>query len=134
MASPAVLERLSEAADKKSSRETLLEMLGDLSEFKVLKNYILVALYVGGQYVPGTKIIRSDNNRREDIFQGMAGLVLKIGPTAFDDVSKVSIGDWVTFSPGDGKRIQIRGVDCRVFHEDNLQMVIPNPDQITHRQ
>ena len=138
MASVTVLEKLSKAADDKTSKETLLEMLGDLSGFELLMNQLLVAIYVGGQYIPGTKILQSSQQLKEYIWQGTAGLVVKKGPIAFDPDgmpkgSRVDIGEWVVFQPGDGKRIQIRGVDCRVFTDENIWMKTKNPEVITHR-
>lgn len=161
MAAPAVLVKLTEAETLKDKVKYYHDTLGDLSDIRVLFNQVLVAIYVGSQYIPGTKIIRPHDNVKEDIFQGSAGLVLKIGPTAFDNrlyelslttayndatqakaaekerkekMTLVKVGDWITFTPGDGKRIQINGIDCRVIEDTRILMVIDDPEIITHRQ
>jgi hypothetical protein len=56
---------------------------------------------------------------------------LKKGNTAFMDEPEtgtyfhdqdVEVGDWVVFRPGNARRVQINGVDCR------LDMVIASPN------
>src|SRR5262252_6482070 len=81
---------------------------------------ILVGLYIrpsktkGGVYV-------TDKEKKEDIYQGAVGVVLKKGPLVFKDErfegQDVNIGDWVAFIPGDGRRIQLNGVDCRIIED-----------------
>ena len=134
--SSAVLYRLSAAEDK---RKELFSSLGDLDKCDVQRNHVLVAIYIGGQYYPGTKVLRSDAAIKEDIWQATAGLVVSLGPTAFtmsDNITKDPdapvIGDWVTFVPGEGRRIQIRGVNCRVFLDENITMTVADPECITH--
>lgn len=134
MAAPAVLEKLSEAETLDDKIQYYKDTLGDLSGVRVLFNQILVAVYVGGKYIPGTRILRSHGNIKEDIFQSVSGLVIKMGSAAFDKYSPVEVGDWVTFTPGDGKRIQINGIDCRVIEDTRILMVIDDPEIITHRQ
>jgi hypothetical protein len=73
--------------------------------------------------------------------QGQVGLVLKKGEMAFkdDDATKfhgqdVQVGEWVVFRPGDAKRIQLNGVDCRIVEDTTIDMVVENPEIVTHRQ
>ena len=135
--SSAVLYRLSAAEDK---RKELFSSLGDLGEFGVQRNHVLVAIYIGGQYFPGTTILRSDTNIQEDIWQATSGLIVKLGPSAFTmsdnktkDPDAPVVGDWVTFIPGEGRRIQIRGVNCRVFLDENITMKVADPECITQK-
>jgi hypothetical protein len=138
MAAPAVLRQLSEATDK---RKEIFKALGSLAGISVQRNLVLVAVYIGDKYIPGTKLLRSDQNLKEDVWQATAGLIVKMGPTAFTlsdnkthDIDAPVVGDWVTFVPGEGRRIQINGVDLRIFVDDNITMTISDPSTITARQ
>jgi len=98
---------------------------------------ILVGLYIrpsktkGGVYV-------TDKEKKEDIYQGAVGVVLKKGPLVFKDErfegQDVNIGDWVAFIPGDGRRIQLNGVDCRIIEDTMIQAIVSDPEIVTHRQ
>lgn len=116
----------------------LLKNVGDLSNVHVFSARVLLGIYVAPEKTTGG-IIRPNANVQEDIWQGCVGLVLKKGATAFhdDDANKfhgqdVKVGDWVTFRPGDAKRVQINGVDCRIVEDTLIDMVISSPDIITH--
>lgn len=138
MASVATLEKLARAVDPKVA---LTVEVGDLSSVQIMSNRVLVAIYIAPEKTKGG-IIRASQTIAEDIFQGCVGLVLKKGGMAFkdDDASKtyfhgqdVSIGDWVVFRPGDARRVQINGVDCRFVEDIMIDMVIADPELITHR-
>lgn len=137
MPSLAVLERLSQAEDPKAA---LFKELGDISGLQELMGArVLVALYVGPEKTKGG-LYRPTSQIKEDIWQSCVGLVIKKGPLAFKDDDKnkfygqdPKIGDWVTFRPGDGKRIQIKDVDCRSIEDTLIDMVIDDPALITHK-
>lgn len=137
MASLAVLERLSKADDPKKA---LLKELGDTSAVgELMGARILVAIYVGPEKMK-SGLYRPQSQLKEDIWQSCVGLVIKKGPQAFVNDEKndfhgqaADVGDWVTFRPGDGKRIQINGVDCRVIEDVLLEMIIKDPELITHQ-
>lgn len=115
----------------------LLAAAGDLSDYEVFHNLVLVATYVApplmmkgpnGEDVP---LHLTDRALAEDRFQGKVGLVIKVGPTAFQDdgVAKfggvaVSVGDWVMYRPSDGTELFIRdrrkineGLSCRLIED-----------------
>lgn len=138
MASVVTLEKLARATDPK---QALIAEIGDLSKIEVMSNRILVGIYIAPEKTKGG-IIRATQTIAEDIFQGTVGLVLKKGGMAFkdDDASKTyfhgqdsRIGDWVVFRPGDAKRIQINGVDCRFVEDIMIDMVVGDPEIVTHR-
>ena len=65
---------------------------------------------------------------------------MKKGPTAFIDDDRnafkgvvADLGDWVVFRPGDGKRIQFNGVDCRWLEDLDIDGRISDPEIITYR-
>lgn len=138
MATVATLEKLSRASNPKVA---LIAAVGDLSGIKLMANRVLVAIYIAPEKTQGG-IIRATQTIREDIWQGVVGLVLKKGETAFKDEPETKtffhgqsaeIGEWVVFRPGDAKRIQINGVDCRMVEDSLIDMTIADPEAITHR-
>lgn len=138
MATVATLEKLSRASNPKLA---LITEVGDLSGIKLMANRVLVAIYIAPEKTQGG-IIRATQTIREDIWQGVCGLVLKRGDTAFKDEPETKtffhgqsaeVGEWVVFRPGDAKRIQINGVDCRMVEDTLVDIVIDNPEKITHR-
>src|SRR4249920_1322202 len=89
---------ISQATDAK---QALFSAIGDLGNYEIFHNQILVAVYVAPEKTKGG-IIRPGQSIKEDEYQGKVGLVVKIGPTAFLDSEdesfqgqKVSLGDWV---------------------------------------
>lgn len=138
MATVATLEKLSRASNPKIA---LITEVGDLSGLKLMANRVLVAIYIAPERTQGG-IIRATQSIREDVFQGVIGLVLKKGETAFKDEPEakmffhgqnVDVGDWVAFRPGDAKRIQLNGVDCRMVEDTLIDMIVSDPELITHR-
>lgn len=130
------LRALAEAAAHDPA-QPLWDAAGDLSDYEVFHNLVLVATYVAPPHVvkgpSGEDVIihRTDKGMQEDRFQGKVGLVLKIGPTAFQDdsVAKfggvvVEPGDWVMYRPTDGTELFIRdrrksneGLSCRLIED-----------------
>jgi len=136
MASVAMLERLSKYEDPKDG---LLKELGDI-DVDAFGNRVLVAIYVGPEKDKKSGLFRTPGALKEDIYQGTVGLVVKKGPTAFIDDDRnafkgvvADLGDWVVFRPGDGKRIQFNGVDCRWLEDLDIDGRISDPEIITYR-
>lgn len=130
--------KLMEIATSADPRNGIQQAVGDLSKVELFSGRVLLGIYIAPEKTTGG-IIRINSNVREDVFQGVVGLVLKKGRMAFtdDDNNKfhgqtVNEGDWVTFRPGDAKRIQINGVDCRIVEDVLIDMVIDSPDIVTH--
>ncbi|QPF87027.1 hypothetical protein IC762_12305 [Bradyrhizobium genosp. L] len=137
MARVAVLEELSKAANPKLA---LKMKVGDLSKVSLMSNRVLVGIYIAPEKTKGG-IIRTTGSLKEDVFQACVGLVLKKGATAFQDEPEsntffhgqnVEDGDWVVFRPGDARRVQINGVDCRFIEDVLIDMVIDDPEIVTH--
>lgn len=131
--------KLKEIAQASDPKDGILKAVGDLSNVALFSGRVLVGIYIAPEKTAGG-IIRIDSSVKEDVWQGSVGLVLKKGAMAFkdDDQNKfhgqdVSVGDWVVFRPGDAKRTQINGVDCRIIEDVLIDMVIDSPDIITHR-
>ena len=119
-------------------REDIIREIGDLSEFKLFNNQILIGLYVRPAEVKTAGgILLPDQTRKEDEYQGKTGVVLAKGPLAFvdDTVNKfrgqnVDVGDWVCFRVSDGWSLAINGVPCRLLEEVHVKAKIPSPDYV----
>jgi co-chaperonin GroES (HSP10) len=107
-----------------------------LAEVDVLGARVLVAVYVrpkqsaGGIYLP-------DKTVDEDKYQGKVGLVLALGPIAFEDDTthrfgtiKPEVGDWIVFSVGDTFGLEIGKRRCRSVEDVDVHMIIDRPDII----
>lgn len=130
--------KLMQIATADDPKKAILSAIGDVSKISLFSGRVLLATYIAPEKTAGG-IYRPVTNVKEDIWQGVVGLVVKKGATAFkdDDTTKfqgqdVQVGDWVTFRPGDAKRIQINGVECRIVEDVLIDMVIDNPDIVTH--
>ena len=143
------LRQLAEAAVNDPA-EPLLAAAGDLSDYEVFHNLVLVATYI-----PPPKVMKgpngedvvfheADNTQAENRFQGKVGLVLKCGPTAFHDdgVAKfggmsIKPGDWVIYRPSDGHEMFIRdrrkfneGLSCRLIEDVFVRGRVNDPSLI----
>jgi co-chaperonin GroES (HSP10) len=107
-----------------------------LGDVEVLGARVLVAVYVrpkqsaGGIYLP-------DRTVDEDKYQGKVGLVLALGPIAFQDDAthrfgeiKPEVGDWIVFSVGDTFGLEIGKRRCRSVEDVDVHMIIDRPDII----
>jgi len=119
----------------------LLERLGDISEFEVLHNHVIVAVYMRPEKTK-SGIILPDQHRAEYAYQSKCGIVIALGPNAFKDPSgswqcgDIKIGDWVVFRPSDGWNIGLMGkgktesVKCRRLADTSIEAVVQNPDMV----
>lgn len=117
-------------------RQQIWDAVGDLSDWKVFHNGVLIGIYMRPEKTK-SGIILSDQTRREDEYQGKAGMVLKKGPLAFvsDDNydfkgQNVEPGDWVAVWVSDGKKIMVNGVLCRMVEDRYILLGIPAPDAV----
>jgi len=123
---------LAQASDPKTA---LLNAVGDLSDYDLFHNQILVAIYVRPEKTSGG-IIRPGTNVQEDEYQGKVGLVVKVGPSAFvsdeEDFmgQSVEVGDWVVYRVGDGWALNIRDTACRILTDRTIRMRIKKPEDI----
>lgn len=104
---------------------------GDIA---VLGARLLVAVYVRPERTKGS-IILSDNTRDEDRYQGKVGLVLRLGPIAFQDDAThrfgavvPRIGDWIVFSVGDTFAFDLGERRCRTVEDVDVHLIVQSPD------
>ena len=85
----------------------------------------------GGVYLTGKTV-------EESQIAANVGLVLKVGPDAYNDKDKFPNGpwckkkDWVLFARYAGSRINIDGGELRVLNDDEILGTIEDPEDILH--
>ena len=131
---PQTVSKFAKASVEKLAKEAIKEAIGDLNDIAVMQNDVLVATYIrpektsGGLFLPDSAI-------EEDLFQGKVGLVLKMGPAAFDDEERFGVlcpneNDWVVYRVGDSWDLTIRGVHCRLIRDTNIRLIVNDPEEI----
>lgn len=114
----------------------ILADLGDLSKFEVFNDRVLLAVYERPAVTKGG-IHLTDNQRKEDQFQGKAALIVKMGELVNQVAvgrGPFNIGDWVAVNPSEGWSMNIgektNKVMLRLLSEKSIHMRIPAPDSI----
>jgi co-chaperonin GroES (HSP10) len=114
----------------------LVAEIGDLSTVELFNNQILVAVYIRPQKTK-SGIYLSDKTVDEDRFQSKVGLLVKMGPSAFEDNAEgwfkgeqFNLNDWLVFRPSDGWNVTIHGVLCRVLTDTQVKARVKTPDEI----
>lgn len=114
----------------------ILKMVGDLSGVTVMFNMVLIGTFIRSERTTGG-IIRPDANVTEDVWQGKAGLVLKLGPNAFvDDADdsfygqKVEPGEWVVYKVGDAWSLNVNGFPCRLVRDSSIKLKVNDPNVV----
>ena len=117
-------------------KQKILEAIGDLSNVEILNNQILCAVYVRPTKTK-SGLYLADQTTAEDRFQGKVGLLIGMGPSAFQDESgqwfadsSFKLHDWLVFRPSDGWNVTINGVLCRMLSDTQVKMRIPAPDVV----
>lgn len=95
---------------------------------------LLVATYRQQEKTAGG-VIKTQRYVDEDKFQGVAGLVLKVGPLSFIDDVKVKFGgfkadqfQWVIYNPDYGRARELRGLHCRIIEDTYIDSVVDDPE------
>jgi co-chaperonin GroES (HSP10) len=117
--------------------QNIWAQIGDLSQVDVTGNYVLIGIYFRPEKTK-SGLFLSDITRSEDQYQGKAGLVLKLGPKAyqsddnyqFHESEVCKVGDWVCIFISDGRSIQINGQKCRLVEDQHIRIKIPAPDMV----
>jgi co-chaperonin GroES (HSP10) len=116
-------------------KEAILKDIGDINDIEIFNNQVLCAVYVRPEKTKSGLYITS-TSRDEDKIQGKVGLILKMGPAAFEDDgqwfanTQFNESDWVVFRPSDGWSITVNGVLCRIIDDVNIRGRIQHPDQV----
>lgn len=117
-------------------KKAILDEIGDISSFELFNNQILVATYIRPKMTK-SGIILTDDTVNEDRYQSKVGLLLKMGPSAFeanDDGwftgEKFNLNDWIVFRPADGWAINVHGVECRILVDTQVKGRVKEPDEV----
>lgn len=118
-------------------RELILKEVKPYAEhIKVLGADLLCAVYMRPRQTKGG-IMLPDQSRKEDEFQGKVGLVIKMGPIAFQDDNDhrfgnvaPKVGDWVIFRVGDTFELIIGERKFRLVQDVNVRAIVDKPDII----
>jgi co-chaperonin GroES (HSP10) len=123
-------------AHEKDPADVIREEVGDLSKIDVFHNQILVGIYRRPEKTAGGIII-TQRSADEEKFQGVVGLVLKVGPTAFKDDAhnqfcgqSVEPGQWLVYRTSDTHKVAINGVTCRLLEDAHVKLRVAHPDQV----
>lgn len=117
-------------------KKKLIDEIGDISNFEIFNNNILVAVY---QRPAKTKsgLYLTDKTTEEDRFQSKVGLLLKVGPRAFEpnaegwfDGVEFNLNDWIVFRPSDGWTVTVNGVLCRILSDTQVRGRSDQPDRV----
>lgn len=105
-----------------------------LSDVKVASAKLLVATFRQPEKTKGG-IILSSGYLEEDRFQGISGLVLKLGALCFEDGGNVKFGgfkaepwQWVVYRPEIGRATELRGLHCRIIEDIHIDAVVSDPE------
>lgn len=117
----------------------------DTDQVEVFHNNVLVGIYERPQQLK-SGLFLPDGVRAEDMWQGKVGLVLQVGPAAFQDAGNVGFygltvkpGDWVVFRPSDGFQLLLAvnrehqptgRLFCRLLQDIHIMATITHPDLI----
>jgi co-chaperonin GroES (HSP10) len=116
--------------------QAILDKIGDTSDFELFNNQVLVATYMRPDKT-ASGLYLTDQHRDEDKFQSKVGLIIKMGPSAFQDArgqwfkgETFSLHQWVVFRPADGWSITVNDTMCRVLDDTNVRARIQHPDTV----
>lgn len=121
---------------EKDPGDVIKDAVGDLTGFEVFHNLILIGIYKAPEKTAGG-IFRPESSKKEDVFQGVVGHVLKVGPAAFKDDEnnkfygvEVKEGDWIVYRPSDTWMTSVNGQECRVLEDAKVKARVAHPDLV----
>jgi co-chaperonin GroES (HSP10) len=116
------------------SKAELIARVKKLPKDELFHAKVLVATFIPSEKTAGG-IILPDRSKQESRFQEKTGLVIGVGPGAFQDGpgaqfygKQIKVGDWVLFRASDGYEFFIDEVPCRMFEDVQIMMKIQNPE------
>jgi hypothetical protein len=118
------------------TKQEIIDKIGDLSDYELAPGEVLLAIYRRPEMTAGG-IILPASNLKEDLYQGKAHLVVKIGPGCDFFGLDVQLHDWVVVRPSDGWALDINTkpnildrkdfVACRHVQTKFIVAKIPHP-------
>lgn len=121
------------------AKQTILDKIGDLSEYDIAAGEVLLAIYQRPEMTPGG-IVLPHQNLKEDLYQGKSHLVLKIGSGCEFFGLDIQLHDWVVVRPSDGWALDVNTkpdvldrkdfVPCRMVLGKHIRGKIPSPGAV----
>ena len=114
---------------------TILKELGDISNVELFHNQVLLATYLRPTKTK-SGLILTDSHVDEDKYQSKVGLLIKSGPSAFEQDGNWFSGvefnehDWLIFRPSEGWSVTVNNVLCRIFDDIHIKGRVQDPDAV----
>tara|TARA_Y100000593_G_scaffold61831_1_gene114553 strand:+ start:37 stop:432 length:396 start_codon:yes stop_codon:yes gene_type:complete len=125
-----VKKKLKEEKKKKENK------IPEASKLPVPTGWRILVLPHRGQGKTKGGVLLSDKTVEETQIATNVGLVLAIGPDAYNDKERFSNGpwckekDWVIFARYAGSRLNIEGGELRILNDDEILGTIDDPESI----
>lgn len=123
----------------KDPKQQVIESIGDISGVGVSANGVLIGIYQRPEKT-ASGIVLPESVRKEEVYQGKCGLILKMGPQAFKDSDNYkfadedrrAVGDWVIIKVSDGWPVTLnnKNGNCRLVPDSDIRMTIDQPDKV----
>lgn len=121
----------------KDPKDETRERVGSIEGVQVTGHQVLVGIYKRPEKTVGG-IFLTEKHRDEDRFQGKVGLVLAVGPEAFEPSeqypfkARAEVGDWVVFKVADGWPFRLNNDegDCRMLDDMDVRLIVDRPDRV----
>jgi hypothetical protein len=139
------LKQLSQISEPDKWAEFVKKKIGNAIPTLTLNN-VLCAVYIGHENLSEVKtpsgviipIIKTDDQIKEDIWQGKMNLVIACGPAVFvDDPSmkfygqQIRPGDWVSFPNHTCTQMEVGKIPCRLVQDRFINSVWADPRHLT---
>ena len=126
-------------SDEVDSRKEIQDAVAPfLNDFHLTGAQVLMGIYVRPERTK-SGLYLSDQYREEDVYQGKAGLILKMGPMKFDEKDSdffgenlPKVGDWVLYRPSDGFPMEFGNKQkCRILADRRqIKAILTAPDSV----
>ncbi len=127
------IEDSEEAAARELIDKQFVEMTGKPFDGRVAGFMIAVKLYVLDDKIGS--ILLTDQTREDSKYQSVAGLVVGMGPQAYQgdrypEGPWCKVGDWILLPRYEATMLTFRGVAMGMIPDDRVQMVIEDPRDV----
>ena len=125
--------RIKQVKEEKKKKE---EQIPEASKLPVPTGWRILVLPHRGQGKTKGGVLLSDKTVEETQIATNVGLVLAIGPDAYNDKERFPNGpwckekDWVIFARYAGSRLNIEGGELRILNDDEILGTTDDPENI----
>ena len=129
-------KHVAERRIKQVEKEKKEKNIPEASKLPIPTGWRLLVLPHRGQGKTKGGVILSDKTVEETQIATNVGLVLAIGPDAYNDKERFPNGpwckknDWVIFAKYAGSRLNIEGGELRLLNDDEILGVVEDPESI----